>query len=253
MAHMQQLGLQDTLDSQQPIWSQRLDTDSIEVAIMAMDTTLAAAWSSYQQHPYRQLGSSNCEGRTLLCYAQYFQYFLNINSSTARRHVYHNIPASAWEPVMQIATGRLRLRSVTAHWHGPQRSDSSCCPCCPGATEDPAHYVWECPAYSTIRDQYVHISQAAAAVDGGEDVSRAMLQLFVPSHLQELAAFLRKAYRLRFPRNGSLGLTTQVATDGANAPAGGDGDVDTDDGSTSGDDDSDDDSIFLDNSGLNTV
>ncbi len=79
----------------------------------------------------------------------------------------------------------------------------------------------ECPAYSTIRDQYVHISQAAAAVDGGEDVSRATLQLFVPSHLQELAAFLRKAYRLRFPRNGSLTrLTAQVATDGANAPAG---------------------------------
>ncbi len=49
----------------------------------------------------------------------------------------------------------------------------------------------ECPAYSTIRDQCVHISQAAAAVAGGEDVSRAMLQLFVPSHLQELAAFLR--------------------------------------------------------------
>jgi hypothetical protein len=63
----------------------------------------------------------------------------------------------------------------------------------------------------------------------------------VPSHLQELAAFLHKAYRLRFPRNGSLRLTAQVATDGANAPAGGDGDVDTDDGSTSGDDDSDDD------------
>jgi hypothetical protein len=61
-------------------------------------------------------------------------------------------------------------------------------------TEDPAHYALECPAYSTIRDQDVHISQAAAAVDGGEDVNRAMLQLFVPSHLQELAAFLRKAY-----------------------------------------------------------
>ncbi len=53
-----------------------------------------------------------------------------------------------------------------------------------------------------------------------------------------------KAYRLRFPRNGSLNLTAQVyqvATDGANAPAGGDGDVDTDDGSTSGDDDDSDD------------
>ncbi len=99
----------------------------------------------------------------------------------------------------------------------------------------------ECPAYSTIRDQYVHISQAAAAVDGGEDVSRAMLQLFVPSPLQELAAFLLKAYRLRFPRNASLMLTAQVAKDGANAPAGGDCDVDIGDGSTSGDDDSDDD------------
>jgi hypothetical protein len=62
------------------------------------------------------------------------------------------------------------------------------------------------------------------------------LQLFVPSHLQEFAAFLRKAYRLRFPRNGSLRLTAQVQQ-----TAGGDGDVDTDDGSTSGDDDSDDD------------
>ena len=51
---------------------------------------------------------------------------------------------------------------------------------------------------------------------------------------QELAAFLHKAYMLRFPRNGSLRLTAhdQVATDGANAHAGGDGDVDTDDGST---------------------
>jgi hypothetical protein len=52
--------------------------------------------------------------------------------------------------------------------------------------DDPAHYVLECPAYNTIRDQYVHISQAAAAVAGGEDVSRAMLQLFVSGHLQEL-------------------------------------------------------------------
>ncbi len=83
----------------------------------------------------------------------------------------------------------------------------------------------------------MHISQAAAAVAGGEDVSRAVLQLFVPGHLQDLAAFLRKAYRLRFPRNGSLRLTAQGATHGAN----GDGAVDTDDGSTSGDDDSDDD------------
>jgi hypothetical protein len=77
----------------------------------------------------------------------------------------------------------------------------------------------------------------SVAVAGGEDVSRAMLQLFVPSHLQELAAFLRKAYKLRFPRNGSLRLTAPLATNGANAPAGGDGAVDTDDGSTSGDDD----------------
>jgi hypothetical protein len=68
-----------------------------------------------------------------------------------------------------------------------------------------------------------------------------MLQLFVPGHFQELAAFLRKAYRLRFPRNGSFRLTAQVATHGADAPAGGAGGVDTDDGSTSGDDDSDDD------------
>ena len=123
---------------------------------------------------------------------------------------------------------------------GPQRSDSSCCPCCPGATEDPAHYVLECPAYNTIRDQCVHINQAAAAVANGEDVSRAMLQLFVPDHFQELAVFMRKAYRLRFPRDGSLRLTGQIATREASAAAGGNG-LDADDGSTSSDDDSDDD------------
>ncbi len=76
--------LQDTLDSQQPIWSQRLDTDSIEVA---MDTTLAAAWSSYHSAAPCLTSSLDhptvCEGRTLLCYAQ---DFLNNNSSTARRH-----------------------------------------------------------------------------------------------------------------------------------------------------------------------
>ncbi len=85
------------------------------------------------------------EGRTLFCYAQ---YFLDINDGTARRHIYHNIPALAWEPVMQIATGRLRvrLRSVTTHWHGRQRSHSSCCPCCRGVTENPAHYVFEWPS-----------------------------------------------------------------------------------------------------------
>jgi hypothetical protein len=65
---MQQLGLQDTLDSQQPLWSQRLHANSIEVA---MDTTLAAAWSSYQHQPYMQLGSARCEGRTLFCYAHW--------------------------------------------------------------------------------------------------------------------------------------------------------------------------------------
>ena len=139
---------------------------------------------------------------------------------------------------MQIATGRLRLRSVTAHWHGRQRSHSSCCPCCPGATEDPAHYVLECPAYSTIRDQCTHISQAAAAVAGGEDVGRAMLQLFVPDKFQELAAFLRKAYRLRFPGDESLRLTAQIATREASAAAGGNG-LDADDSSTSSGDDSD--------------
>jgi hypothetical protein len=184
----------------------------------------------------------------------------------------HRLPAAGWAGDGQPGPLAGLMHSPPFHRKGGPHgrtdlsasihSDSSCCP---GATEDPAHYVLECPAYSTIsaiRDQYglryspiglrlarhfflsffqyVHISQAAAAVDGGEDVSRATLQLFVPSHLQELAAFLRKAYRLSFPRNGSLRLTAQVATDGANAlnaPAGGDGNVDTDDGSTSGDDD----------------
>jgi hypothetical protein len=65
-----------------------------------------------------------------------------------------------------------------------------------------------------------------------------MLQLFVPDNFQELAAFLRKAYRLRFPRDESLRLTAQIATREASAAAGGNG-LDADDSSTSSDDDSD--------------
>ena len=138
MAHMQQLGLlNDPGSQQQPLWSQQFDPDSIEVA---MDAIMTAAWDSYQHRPYRQLGETHCEGRTLFCYAQ---YFLGLSNSTARRLVYHNIPASAWgHGDMQLATGRLRLRCVTAHWHGHQRSHSSCCPRCPGALEDPAHYLF---------------------------------------------------------------------------------------------------------------
>jgi len=231
MAHMQRLGLMDTIDTQQPLWSQQFDADSIEVA---MDATMTAAWNTYQlQHPYRQLGEAHCEGRTLFCYAQ---HFLNINSCTDRRHVYHGIPASAWGPIMQLVTGRLKLRSVTAHWHGNQRSDSSSCPYCPGATEDPAHYVLECPAYNTIRQQCVQTSQAAAAVAVGADVSQVMLQLFVPSNFQELAAFLRKAYRVRFTVDGPQ---QTYAADGAgvgvNEHAADDSII------TSGEDDSDDD------------
>ena len=72
-------------------------------------------------------------------------------------------------------------------------------------------------------------------------MSRVMLQLFVPDNFQELAAFLRKACRLRFPRDGSRRLmTAQIATHEANAAAGDNG-LDADDGSTSSDDDSDDD------------
>jgi hypothetical protein len=193
MAHMQQLGLLDGPDSQQqPLWSQQFSPGSIEVA---MDAIMTEAWTSYQHRPYRQLGEAHCEGRTLFCYAQ---YFLGLNSSTARRRVYHNIPASAWGPVMQLATGRLRLHCVTAHWHGPQRSHSSSCPCCSGVLEDPAHYVLECPAYSNIRQEHTQIRQAAAAAAQDGDVSQAMLQLFVAANAQELAAFLRQAYKIRF-------------------------------------------------------
>jgi hypothetical protein len=67
-----------------------------------------------------------------------------------------------------------------------------------------------------------------------------MLQLFMPDHFQELAAFLRKAYMLRFPRDGPLRLTALVATHEVNAPAGSNG-FDADDGSTSSHNDSDDD------------
>ena len=64
-----------------------------------------------------------------------------------------------------------------------------------------------------------------------------MLQLFVPDNFQELAAFLRRAHRLRFPRDGSLRLTAQAATHEPNAaPAGGNG-TGADDDSTSSDDD----------------
>ena len=55
---------------------------------------------------------------------------------------------------------------------------------------------------NTIRQQCVQTSQAAAAVAVGADVSQVMLQLFVPRDFQELAAFLRKAYRVRLTVDG---------------------------------------------------
>ncbi len=59
------------------------------------------------QHPYRQLGSAHCKGRTLFCYAQ---SFLNINSSTARRHAYHNgIPAIDMGASVADCYGRVGL------------------------------------------------------------------------------------------------------------------------------------------------
>jgi hypothetical protein len=247
MAHMQQLGLlNDPGSQQQPPWSQQFDPDSIEVA---MDAIMTAAWDSYQHRPYRQLGETHCEGRTLFCYAQ---YFIGLSNSTARRHVYHNIPASAWGPIMQLATGRLRLRCVTAHWHGHERSHSSCCPRCPGELEDPAHYVLECPAYNAIRQEYAHIKQAASAVAHDGDVSQAMRQLFVPDNAQEIAAFLRRAYRIRFSEHRTADAH-QVLAEPVGGRSGdsmalinsstGDGDAtraDTDAGSDSGTDSDDD-------------
>ncbi len=65
-----------------------------------------------------------------------------------------------------------------------------------------------------------------------------MLQLFVPNDVQELAAFLRKARSLRFPRVGALSLPAQAATcvTGLDAGHG----LDADDDGTRSDDDSDD-------------
>ena len=190
MGHLQELGL--LLEAgEQPMWSRYFHPSSVEAA---MDSINAVKWAEYQQPSYRALGDGHQPGRTLFCYAQ---YFLNINSSSDRRHVYHNIPASQWEPIMQLATGKLKLHSVTAHWHGTGRTATAMCPCCPSALEDAAHYVLECPGYGDLRSSCPSILAAAqAAATSG--IRHAMLQLFTPQHFAELARFLRQAYKRRF-------------------------------------------------------
>ena len=190
LGHLQQLGILSET-TEQPMWSRYFDPSRVEAA---MDSITAAKWAAHQQPSYRALGSDHQPGRTLYCYAQ---YFMHINSSSDRRHVYHNTPASQWAPIMQLATGKLKLHSVTAHWQGRARSTTAMCPCCPTHLEDAAHYVLECPAYGDIRSRYPSIMSATqtAATSG---VKQAMLALFTPQHFDELAGFLRQAYKRRF-------------------------------------------------------
>ena len=75
-------------------------------------------------------------------------------------------------------------------------------------TEDPAHYVLECPGYGDIRPSYTSISEAAAAAVVTQDAQQAMLQLFVPENFQELAGYLRRAYTRRFGGGGPEVLCT---------------------------------------------
>jgi hypothetical protein len=78
-------------------------------------------------------------------------------------------------------------------------------------------------------------------VAGGGDVSQVMLQLFVPSNFQQLAAFLRKAYRFRFVHNTTADMAGQHIN---NTTVSGGGHVVDDGDSSSGCDsdyDSDDD------------
>ena len=172
----------------------------------SMDAITTCAWAAYQQPPYRGLGAASVPGRTLYCYAQ---NFISINGSLQRK-VYHNVPEWQWRPIMRLATGRLNLHCVTAHWHGASRSVSDRCPCCAGCLEDPAHYVLECRGLGDIRAQYPALTQAAvvAATNG---VRTAMLQLFRPMHFAQLANYLIRAQRRRFAVGGMDLMVAQAA------------------------------------------
>ena len=62
------------------------------------------------------------------CSAMHNTPSTSLNSSLQLRQVYHNVPEWQWRPIMRLATGRLNLHCVTAHWHGAGRSVSDCCP-----------------------------------------------------------------------------------------------------------------------------
>ena len=185
----------------QQLWQQRFNPMSVEAS---MDAITAANWKILRDYtPYRTMCQAPmASGLTLVCFAQHFSA---LHAGIGRPHVYHNIPAWQWKPIMQLATGRLLLRCVTSHWKGPQRTSGSCPgAACAGQLEDPVHYVLECAGLADLRARArypaVLAAASAAAVVGPQAAMRA---LFQPSHFAELANFLVLARRRRFADDGA--------------------------------------------------
>ena len=107
----------------QQLWQQCFNPMSVEAS---MDAITAANWEILRDYtPYRTMCQEpRASGLTLVCFAQHFSAL----HAGIERHVYHNMPAWQWKPIMQLVTGRLLLRCGTSHWKGPQRTSGSC-PC----------------------------------------------------------------------------------------------------------------------------
>ena len=207
ISHLHELEMLDGNDNSLSVWTLKLDPAEVEVK---MDNVMPAFWAQYQNTPCRSLGRhERVPGRTLYCYAQ---HYLGVNNSNNGRHIYHNIPASQWRPIMQMVTGQLQLHGVTSHWHGARRSTTDECPCCPQQLEDDVHFLLECPGYRDLRQQCTCIMVAAAALTSGQSLQQCMRALFIQQNFAELAFYIRRARTRRFHVRGAQYMRDVAAT-----------------------------------------
>ena len=109
-------------------------------------------------------GQPGSQRSLLLCFAQHFSAL----HAGIEQHVYHNIPAWQWKPIMQLATGGLLLlllRCGTSRWKGSQSTVGACpCAACGGQLEDPVHNVLERAGLADLRARYPAVLAAASTV-----------------------------------------------------------------------------------------
>ena len=208
ISHLHRLGMLDGAGGSLSGWALNIEPSEVE---KKMDSMMPAFWAKYQGTPCRSLSREDrVPGRTLYYYAQ---HYLGVNNNNNGRHIYHNIPASQWRPIMQMVTGQLQLHGVTRHWHGARRSTTDECPCCPQQLEDDVHFLLECPGYKDIRRQCMSIMATATAVNSGQNLQQCMGALFTEQTFAELAFYIRRARQRRFHVRGA-----QYMRDAAAAP-----------------------------------